>query len=78
LDSAACLRLAARVQELGVQDLGFQRQERASFFVVHRAPLQIRGDVVVVGVVVVGTGTLEHPDRLRSGSRRGGHGGRHA
>ena len=66
-DWAACLRFAGCVQELGLQ-----RQERASLSVVRRPPLLVH---VVVRVVVVGTGALEHPDRLRPGSRPSGHGG---
>ena len=67
-DSAACKCLVERVQELGLQ-----QQQRANVSVVRRARVRVRGDVVDgVGVV----GGLERADRLRHGSRRGGHGGK--
>jgi hypothetical protein len=71
-DCAACLCLAERVQELGLQ-----RQQHASVSVVRRSPLRDRGHAVVGVVVVVDAGALERADRadrLRHGSRRGGHG----
>ena len=69
-DSAACHCLVERVQELGVQ-----RQQHASVSVVRRAPFRVRGDAVL-GVGVLYAGALERADRLRHGSRRGGHGGK--
>ena len=83
-DSAAYHCLVERVQELGVrstrQELGVQRQQRANVSVVRRAPLRVRivDGVRVVNVVdgVGAVGALERADRLRHGSRRGGHGGK--
>ena len=63
-----------------MQELGVQRQQRANVSVVRRAPFRVR---VVDGVRVVNVvdgvgvvGALERADRLRHGSRRGGHGGK--
>ena len=62
-----------------VQELGVQRQQRANVSVVRRVPsVRVVDGVRVVNVVdwVGVVGALERADRLRHGSRRGGHGGK--